>query len=95
MLHQMLLTGKTAASDIANLFGMSERTLRYRLEGEGTSMQRLLADTRHKLACHLLLNTTLPISKIAADLGFTESAVFSRAFRSWAGTSPSQWRKAN
>jgi len=93
VLHQMLLTGKTAAADIANLFDISERTLRHRLNNEGTSMQRLLADTRHKLARHLLLNTSLPVSKIATDLGFAEPATFSRAFRNWAGTSPRQWRK--
>jgi AraC-like DNA-binding protein len=95
VLHQMLATGKTAAGDIANLFGISERTLRHRLKNEGTGVQRLLADTRHQLACHLLLNTNLPISKIAANLGFAESAVFSRAFRDWAGMSPRQWRKVN
>jgi AraC-like DNA-binding protein len=56
-------------------------------------MQRLLADTRHELARHLLLNTDLPVSQIATNLGFAEPATFSRAFRSWAGTSPRQWRK--
>lgn len=95
VLHQMLLTGKTAAGDIANLFGISERTLRHRLKNEGTSMQRLLANTRYRLARHLLLNTSLPVSKIATDLGFAEPAVFSRAFRNWSGTSPRQWRKEN
>ena len=95
VLHQMVLTGKTAAGDIANLFDISERTLRHRLRNEGTSMQRLLADTRHELARHLLLNTNLPVSKISANLGFAEPATFSRAFRNWAGTSPRQWRKEN
>ena len=95
VLHQMLLTGKTATADIANLFGISQRTLRHRLQMEETSMQHLLADTRYELSRHLLLNTNLPLSKIATDLGFAEPAVFSRAFRSWAGMSPSQWRKEN
>ena len=95
VLHQMLPIGKTAAGDIANLFGISERTLRYRLKNEGSSMQCLLADTRHELARHLLLNTHLPVSKIAANLGFAESAVFSRAFRNWAGMGPRQWRQEN
>ena len=89
----MLLTGKKEAADIANLFDISERTLRRRLNNEGTSMQRLLADTRHELASHLLLNTNLPVSKISADLGFAAPAIFSRAFRSWTGLSPRQWRK--
>jgi AraC-like DNA-binding protein len=94
-LHQMLLTGKKDSADIANLFDISERTLRRRLEKEGTSMQRLLADTRHELARHLLLNTNLPVSKISADLGFAATSIFSRAFRNWTGTSPRQWRKEN
>jgi AraC-like DNA-binding protein len=95
VLHQMLLTGKTAASDIANLFDISERTLRHRLKNEGTSLQRLLADTRHELARHLLLNTNLSVSKISTNLGFTGLPVFSRAFRNWTGMSPRQWRKEN
>ena len=95
VLHQMLLTGNKSAADIANLFGISKRTLRHRLRNEGTSMQCLLTDTRYALARHLLLNTNLPVSKIAANLGFAEPAIFSRAFRNWAGTSPRQWRKEN
>lgn len=95
VLHQMLPTGKTLAGDIANLFDISERTLRQRLSSEGTSLRRLLADTRHQLACHLLLNTNLSVSKIAANLGFADSAVFSRAFRDWSGSSPRQWRTEN
>lgn len=95
VLHQMLMTRKTAAGDIANLFGFSKRTLRSRLKNEGTSMQRLLADTRHKLACHLLLNTDLPVAKISVHMGFADATVFSRAFRNWSGTSPRLWRQSN
>jgi AraC-like DNA-binding protein len=88
-----LLPGGTASSvSVARLFGISERTLRLRLQAEGTSMQRLLAATRLELARHLLQNTHLPLSQIAAALCYADSAVFSRAFRGWAGVSPRQWR---
>jgi AraC-like DNA-binding protein len=77
---------------VARLFGISERTLRQKLQAEGTSMQRLLAQTRFELARHLLLNTRQPMSLIAAALCYADSAVFSRAFHAWAGMGPKAWR---
>jgi hypothetical protein len=35
----------------------------------------------------------LPITAIAAELGFANPAHFTRAFRSWTGQSPRDWRK--
>ncbi|MCG6283755.1 helix-turn-helix domain-containing protein, partial [Vibrio diabolicus] len=35
------------------------------------------------------------ITDIALQLGYAETAVFSRHFRSWTGKSPSQWRQDN
>ncbi len=93
VLHQLLLGGSTSTQNVANLFAISERTLRMRLADEGTNFSRLLAEIRYELACHLLLNTALPISKIASSLCCADSAVFSRAFHGWAGISPRQWRK--
>ncbi len=56
-------------------------------------MQTLLADTRFEIARHLLQNTRLPMSEIAAALCYADSTVFSRAFHNWAGISPRQWRQ--
>lgn len=92
VLHRLLLNGTTGAASIARLFGISERTLRHRLRLEGSSMHELLAETRFDLSRHLLQSTRLPMSKIAASLCYSDAAVFSRAFRGWAGVGPREWR---
>jgi len=95
VLHQLMPCGSTSAASVARRFGFSERTLRNKLQAEGTSMQRLLADTRFELARHFLHSTGLPIAQIAAALCYANLAVFSRAFHGWAGISPRQWRAAH
>jgi AraC-like DNA-binding protein len=93
VLHQLLPGGTAAAASVARLFGISERTLRHRLQAEGTSLQRVLAETRFELARQLLQNTRLPMSQIATALCYADAAVFSRAFHGWTGTTPRQWRR--
>lgn len=95
VIHQLLPGGNASAASVARLFGISERTLRLRLQAEGTNLQVVLAATRFELARHLLQNTAQSMSKIAAALCYADSAIFSRAFSSWAGVGPRQWRKEN
>ncbi|SEW07791.1 transcriptional regulator, AraC family [Cognatiyoonia koreensis] len=59
----------------------------------GKSALGLLADRVHYEACVLLRDTKRPVQDIAADLGFTSPAYFSRAFQARAGRSPSLFRK--
>lgn len=92
VLLQLLPGGTAATASVARMFGISERTLRQKLQDEGVKMQQLLAETRFELARHLLHNTQLPMADIAAALCYADAAVFSRAFHSWAGISPRQWR---
>ncbi len=91
-LHQMVLSGTASAGNVALLFGMHERTLRKRLTAEGARLQDLVGQTRFELAKQLLENTDLPLSEIASALRYADAAVFSRAFRGWAGASPRAWR---
>jgi len=92
VLHQMVLSGTASATAVARLFGIQERRLRKRLSREGTTLRRLVRQTRFELAQQLLQNTGLPIGEIAASLHYADANVFSRAFRSWARASPRQWR---
>jgi AraC-like DNA-binding protein len=91
-LHQMVLGGTASAENLALLFGMHERTLRKRLSAEGNRLQQLVSQTRFELSKQLLENTDLPLSEIAAALHYADAAVFSRAFRVWAKSSPRAWR---
>lgn len=92
VLHQMILGGSSSAAKVASLFDIHERTLRKRLAAEGANFQVLVSQTRFELAKQLLENTRLPLGEISAALGFSNPAVFSRAFRTWANITPRQWR---
>jgi AraC-like DNA-binding protein len=80
---------------VAEVLGVSRRTLNRRLADEGTSFKALLEDTRFAMARQLLRETRLPAIEIAAALHYTTPSAFSRAFRSWTrGTTPRRIRKA-
>jgi AraC-like DNA-binding protein len=92
VLHQMVLSGSFSAPAVARLFDIHERTLRRRLEKEGKNLHELVQRTRYDLAQQLLENTEIPVSGIAKALRYDDPNAFSRAFRTWAGISPRQWR---
>ena len=94
VLHQMLLGGHGHADAVAHAFGISQRTLRRRLEAEDKSFQRLVNRTRYELACQLLRNTQLSVAHIAAALQYADVNAFTRAFGGWARCSPTVWRHA-
>jgi AraC-like DNA-binding protein len=72
---------------------MSPRTLHRRLAVEGTSWKKLLDDVRYERARQLLQDSDSSITEIALDLGYSDHAAFTRAFRRWAGSPPSQHRR--
>lgn len=92
VLHQLLLAQDCSTARVAEVFGIHPRTLRLRLHKEDTALQALLDQVRFELAKRLLESTHLPLLKIADTLCYADQAVFSRAFRQWAGCSPRQWR---
>ncbi|WP_291994273.1 AraC family transcriptional regulator [Candidatus Accumulibacter sp. ACC003] len=93
-LPQMVLSGMVSGEAVASTFAVHERTLRRRLEDDGTNLQQLIKQTRFELAKQLLQNTELAVSAIATVLGYDDPNAFSRAFRNWAHASPTQWRAA-
>lgn len=92
VLPQMVLSGSVSSNAVASLFGISERTLRRRLQAQQTSLNQLLNEARLELAQQLLDNTRLMVSEISAALQYADPNDFSRAFHNWAGLSPTQWR---
>jgi AraC-like DNA-binding protein len=93
VLPQAILGGASAEAEVAEVFAMHERTLRRRLLAEGAHFHDLLAGARRELAMQLLANTRLGVGDIARALGYADPNVFSRAFRGWAGVSPTIWRE--
>ncbi len=78
---------------VAQRLHMSGRTLQRKLQDNGTSFQQLLDDERQQRARTLLTSTTLPLTQISEQLGFSESSAFTRAFRRWEGMAPLEYRQ--
>lgn len=83
-------------SEIASILNMSESTLnRECLENTGNTLSRYIKGTRLKTACRLLVETELPIARVADECGFDNYNYFSRWFREETGSTPSGYRKRN
>jgi len=91
-LYPMVLSGTATLARTARLFSLHERTLRRRLEAEGTTFHELLNEARFSVAQQLLRDTHVSAAEIAENLGYANPGAFSRAFRGWSGTAPRQWR---
>jgi AraC-like DNA-binding protein len=70
---------------------MSRRTLQRRLSCHGTSFESLLARVSFARACDML-RSGAGATEAAFELGYSDPAHFSRAFRRWTGATPRQWR---
>ncbi len=80
---------------VANRLHLSGRTLKRRLQERGLGFQQLLDEARRRDALRLLGDATLTIEQIALRLGYSDPANFTRAFRKWAGRSPSAHRQVH
>lgn len=79
----------------ADFVGMSVRTLQRRLAEAGVSHHLLVAQARFATAAAVLERTDAKILELALDLGYSDHANFTRAFRRWAGCAPREYRSNN
>ncbi|QQO11810.1 AraC family transcriptional regulator [Bradyrhizobium diazoefficiens] len=80
------------AEDIASELALSTRTMHRRLREESTSLRALKEEAKFELAKQELMRGRVPIKRIAEIAGFRNEKSFSRAFRSWSGASPREFR---
>lgn len=78
---------------LADSVGMSVRTLQRRLDEEGICYSSLLEQVRFQRACRMLSDPTVKVPDVAVELGYRDRSNFNRAFRRWAGMSPSEYRE--
>jgi len=64
-------------------------------EQTGVSMVRWREDQRIMLAKHMLQSSAVPVSSIAARVGYDDQLYFSRVFRKRVGVSPTEFRRDN
>ncbi len=77
---------------ISAVVGLGSRTLQRRLHERGMEYSELVAATRLSLARKLLDDRKIAVTDIAQELGYSDAANFTRAFRKWTGLAPSIYR---
>ncbi len=81
-------------SELAEQVHMSERSLQRKLTAlTGLSPKQWLMKTRVELAAKRLRNSDFSLTNIALDVGFADSAHFSKVFKSFYSVSPSAYRQ--
>jgi AraC-like DNA-binding protein len=91
-IEPMLASGPVRIDSVARLLGCSRQTLYRRLKAEGITFAELLDGLRRRLALRFVREQGLPVKEAAWRLGFSDPAAFSRAYKRWTGTSPSEAR---
>jgi AraC-like DNA-binding protein len=94
VLKRLLAGQRPGLQDVARELRLSTRTLQRRLTDEGVSFQQLMKEARQELARHYLLHSSLELNETAYLLGYEDASSFFRAFHSWEGTSPGEWRSS-
>jgi AraC-like DNA-binding protein len=94
VVESLVMLGIADLAAAAEATHMSERSLQRHLTECGLSFTQLVDETRFDSACRMLRGSTAKIVEISAELGYTDSANFTRAFRRWAGVSPQTYRRS-
>lgn len=92
VLRRLLSGSRPDVAVVAKELGMSERTLQRRITEEGMTFRQLLNETRKELIREYLADESVEITEAAFLLGFENTNSFYRAFRTWEGKTPAEWR---
>jgi AraC-like DNA-binding protein len=91
----LLALGELDLATLAQAAGSSVRSLQRRLAEIGTSFAGLVDEARFDAAARMLRDPDARVADVSAELGYTDSANFTRAFRRWAGVPPAEFRRAS
>jgi len=77
----------------ADVLGLGVRSFQRHLASAGVTHEALVRRVRLATAVALLKETNARVLDIALDLGYSDHAHFTRAFRRWTGRSPQDFRR--
>jgi AraC-like DNA-binding protein len=79
---------------VARRLAVSTRSLQRHLSDRGTTFQQLVDDTRMTLARRYLEDSSITLSQIAYQLGYSAPSAFTRAAHRWFGLRPGAVRRS-
>jgi AraC-like DNA-binding protein len=91
-LKRSLAGKRPTLQDVASEVGMSTRSLQRKLSDAGVTFQHVVEETRRELARHYLSQSAVELNETAFLLGYEDASSFFRAFNSWEGVTPGEWR---
>lgn len=93
LIASLLPHGNPRIGTVAEVANLSIRTLQRRLAAENRTYSRLLEEARLQVALRLLGQKQTKLVDVAFELGYSDAANFTRAFRRWRGVPPRTARR--
>ncbi|MFO1061156.1 MAG: AraC family transcriptional regulator ligand-binding domain-containing protein [Dongiaceae bacterium] len=92
LLRTFLHAGYPHLPTFARACGLSIRMLQRRFAASGTTYSKLVEQIRREEAMAMLADGRITVTEVGLELGYHESASFTRAFRRWQGLAPREYR---
>lgn len=92
VLKSLSLEGRPKLSEVSTMIGLGPRTIQRLLAKEGTNFRELVDLVCFERGADLLAQENKNLLQIALMQGYSDGASFSRAFKRWAGVTPSEYR---
>jgi AraC-like DNA-binding protein len=93
LIRSFLPAGYPSASLLAHASGLPLRSFQRALALCGLSFSDLVEQVRFQLAVEMMRDPRLRLIDISLELGYSDAANFTRAFKRWTGQAPSQTRR--
>ena len=94
LVTSLLGMGPPSITLVAEAAAMSVRTLQRRLADQRVTYEQIVAEVRLAEGARWLVESDRKIIDIALELGYSDHANFTRAFRVWTGVTPFDFRGA-
>lgn len=94
VIKHLLRDGTASATDFAAAIHLSPQQMRKTMKLHQLEFRQLLDDVRKTAARDYLLDTTLSVTEIAFELGYSDSSIFTRACTKWFKQSPRALRES-
>jgi len=94
LIRSLLPGGYPSVAQVAHLSGLSLRSFQRELAETGVTFSLLVEQARLELALTMMRDPAIQLTEVALELGYAESANFTRAFRRWTGLAPRLYRQS-